>query len=153
MKVQICSDLHLEFSQNRKWLKANPIEPLGDILIIAGDTYYLGRTWSKLDFIKKASREFQQVFIIPGNHEYYEGFDLSTALSSTHEKIMDNVFLVNDQSIMIEGIRFIFSTFWTIIQRHMLEIMRGMADFHRIKFHGEKLTVPAYNQLHEKAAD
>ena len=33
MKIQYCSDLHLEFEENKKFLKQNPIKPVGDILI------------------------------------------------------------------------------------------------------------------------
>lgn len=42
MTIQYCSDLHLEFSSNWKWIQNNPIEPIGEILLVAGDTYYLG---------------------------------------------------------------------------------------------------------------
>jgi len=37
MKVQYCSDLHLEFWENRIFLKKNPIVPAEHILIMAGD--------------------------------------------------------------------------------------------------------------------
>jgi Icc-related predicted phosphoesterase len=37
MKVQYCSDLHLEFPVNKKYLKANPVKPEGEILLLAGD--------------------------------------------------------------------------------------------------------------------
>lgn len=80
MKFQICSDLHLEFPHNREWLQANPLIPKAEILIIAGDTYYLDRDFSKLDFINKVSKDFKKVYLIPGNHEYYGGYDVSTAL-------------------------------------------------------------------------
>ena len=42
MVVQYASDLHLEFSDNWNYLKQNPIQPVGDILILAGDIGYLG---------------------------------------------------------------------------------------------------------------
>lgn len=38
LKLQYISDLHLEFPDNREWLKENMIIPKGDILLIAGDT-------------------------------------------------------------------------------------------------------------------
>ncbi len=37
MRIQYCSDLHLEFWGNKKYLEADPIQPVGDILILAGD--------------------------------------------------------------------------------------------------------------------
>ena len=37
MKIQYCSDLHLEFQQNNDYMKANPLKPVGDILVLAGD--------------------------------------------------------------------------------------------------------------------
>lgn len=43
MKIQYCSDLHLEFSDNLRMMNAKEpaIEVAGDILVIAGDVGYL----------------------------------------------------------------------------------------------------------------
>jgi len=42
MKIQYCSDLHLEFWDNEFFLKHNPLIPCGEILLLAGDTFHLG---------------------------------------------------------------------------------------------------------------
>lgn len=40
MKIQFASDLHLELSDNSRFIKhKNPFEPVGDVLILAGDDF------------------------------------------------------------------------------------------------------------------
>lgn len=41
MKIQYCSDLHMEFRENMRFMKSLPLEPVGDVLVIAGDVGYL----------------------------------------------------------------------------------------------------------------
>lgn len=41
MKIQYCSDLHMEFQENMRFMKSLPLEPVGDVLVIAGDVGYL----------------------------------------------------------------------------------------------------------------
>lgn len=151
MKIQICSDLHLEFSNNRKWLKENPLKAKGDILIIAGDTYYLNRNFAKLDFIKKVADEFEKVYLIPGNHEYYEGYDVSTGLSPFELNIKSNVHMLNNKSVEIGNVKFIFSTFWSLIEKNTIAIMKGMIDFRLIKYKDENFNINHFNELHNTA--
>ena len=149
MLVQICSDLHLEFAQNRDWIRAHPLVPKAEILLIAGDTYYINEKLNTLDFIKRVSDQFKAVYLVPGNHEYYDGFDTATAIGTMFESITSNVFLVNNYTTQIDDVQFVFSTLWSTIQKNILAIMNGMTDFRRIQFENERFTVHHFNQLHE----
>ncbi|VDR35507.1 Uncharacterised protein [Alistipes sp. cv1] len=41
MKIQYMSDLHFEFRENSRYIKHNEFPVTGDILVLAGDIFYL----------------------------------------------------------------------------------------------------------------
>ena len=83
--------------------------------MVAGDCFYLGDDYDSYHFIRRVADEFEAVYILPGNHEYYGGYDVATALQATFEAIKENIFLVNNTSIEVQGVRLIFSTMWSLI--------------------------------------
>jgi DNA repair exonuclease SbcCD nuclease subunit len=151
MKIQYCSDLHLEFPENLRWLAQNPIIPKGDILIIAGDTFYLGQEFSKQPLFDQLSDNFEQVFLIPGNHEYYGGYDAAKSLKGIDEKIQSNVRLLQNMVVEMNGVQLIFTTLWSKINMNVLAILKWMPDFRKIKYKGQKLNISQFNDLHENA--
>ncbi len=67
MKIQYASDLHLEFGENSNWLKANPLIPAADVLILAGDIGYLGDdNYASHPFWDTISENYKQVIVVPG---------------------------------------------------------------------------------------
>lgn len=151
MNVQYCSDLHLEFQLNWAWLNMHPLQPIGDILIIAGDTDYLGEGFADNDFFRQIGDQYEQVYLIPGNHEYYAGYDISSAFGKTNEKLASNITLFNNDSLNINGVRFIFTTMWAIIGRFKNEIVTGVSDFERIRFKNQPFGAHHFNRLHTHA--
>ena len=77
MKIQYASDLHLEFADNWRYLKAHPLEVTGDILLLAGDIGYLGDdNYSKHPFWDWASENYKELHCCMGNHEFYKYYDV-----------------------------------------------------------------------------
>src|SRR5688572_5863250 len=114
MKIQYCSDLHLEFPDNSKFLERHPIEPMGDVLILAGDILPFDMHKKQSAFIDFIAGNFEKVYWIPGNHEYY-GYDLAAVSNPLLEKLRSNVWLVNNQAITHNNINFICTTLWSKI--------------------------------------
>ena len=59
MKIQYCSDLHLEFTLNRNYILQNPIKPVGDVLILGGDITLLNGMSGSFEM---CIRDRQQVY-------------------------------------------------------------------------------------------
>jgi predicted phosphohydrolase len=153
MLIQYCSDLHLEFPENRKFLARNPLQPVGDILVIAGDLVTFQEVDKASEFIDFASDHYSAVYWVPGNHEYY-GADVSDKPNPLCEKIRDNFFLVNNHSVAQGGIKLVFTTLWSRISPHReWDIQRSVSDFSAIRYEGEKFTVNRFSFLHNESLD
>ena len=149
MKIQYCSDLHLEFPTNKRYLKANPIMPEGEILLLAGDIIPFQEMEKENDFFNFLSDSFEHTYWIPGNHEYYRS-NISERTGTFHEKIRNNVSLLNNTALEHQGVRLLFSTLWSKINpTYEFVIKKSMADFHLIKNNGRKISGDEYDQLHE----
>ena len=149
MKIQYCSDLHLEFSANQDFLKSNSILPVGDILILAGDITLLKVKENYKWFFKKLSKNFKAVYWIPGNHEYYHS-DLALIKRPLFEKIFENVFLLNNATVIIEDVELIFSTLWSHIPtQHEWTVQKNVSDFFYIRNDGKTIMPKDFNEMHE----
>lgn len=107
MKLWILSDLHLEVEALAEPL----VEPDGaDVLVVAGDV---------VNSIAKGIRWLSESVSIPvvyvaGNHEFYrnsviEGLEEGKAEAARHP----NVHFLDDDVVVIDGVRFIGATLWT----------------------------------------
>lgn len=69
-----------------------------------------------------------------------------------HEKIKDNVSLVNNAAVEQDGVQLIFSTLWSQISpAFAFQISQGMSDFHVIKYKGKPFSVEQFNRQHEES--
>lgn len=151
MNLQFASDLHLEFTENRKYIKTNPIIPKAETLVLAGDIMPFYEMDKYKDFFKYCSDHFKTTYWLPGNHDYYH-FDVLKKSGSFKEDIRKNVHLVNNYSIIQNTKTLIFTTLWSHISSDIAwQIENRMNDF-RLKRRGQfRLSTDYYNELHQQS--
>ena len=148
LKIQYASDLHLEFPQNRDFIRANPLKPFGDLLVLSGDIVPFVIMNNHDDFFSYIADHFEHTYWVPGNHEYYH-FDIAKKSGVIHEKIKSNVSLVNNISVVHSSVNILFSTLWSQIGlANQWQIERSLNDFHSINFNGSRFSAEHYNALH-----
>lgn len=158
MKFQYLSDLHLEFPSNKKWVKKN-IRPIGEYLLIAGDTGYLTSSRKNHiyenycdDFHKYCSDNWKQTILIPGNHEYYGKYPIvknDYCASTINNKIYSNVTLLNNDMIDIEGddydVRIFGATLWSYIKpKEFSEVWSCMNDYRMCEYKKDEKLNPGH---------
>lgn len=75
MRIQFCSDLHLDFNPHKEFNEL--LTPVAPVLALLGD---IGDPESKIlaDFLDWCCRFWEQVLYIPGNHEFWRMLPGST---------------------------------------------------------------------------
>ena len=155
MKIQYASDLHLEFHENSRWLRDNPLIPVGDILVLAGDIGYLGdEMYSKHPFWSWCADSYEHTLIVPGNHELYKYFDINNFAEGWSEEIRTNVKAVYNMVVCVDNIDFILSTLWAKIHpADAYFVENGVTDFRRIRNGEFRLSWDRFNEEHERCVD
>ena len=155
MRIQYMSDLHLEFQENSRYLKYNELPVTGDVLVLAGDIFYLKDKIAPLTkFWKWASENYQQVLIVPGNHEYYNYSDVMERGLQWRWMFRENVGYYQNQVVRIDDTDFVLSTLWSRVNPNdEYFVWKGMNDFRQIKFDGKLLQVEEFNWMHETCID
>ena len=153
MTIQYASDLHLEFRDNTRYLRENPIIPIGDILLLAGDIGYLDDdSYCVHPFWDWASDNFRQTLVIPGNHEFYKSGDMGTIQNGCISEIRSNVKCYYNTVVTINDIDFILCTLWANIPiENAFITQQNVSDFYRIAYKGRLLTAHSFNQIHHEA--
>jgi predicted phosphohydrolase len=151
MIIQYCSDLHLEFPENRRHLEGKPLVPRAKTLVLAGDIVPFNELHAHNAFFDSLSTSFDQVYWIPGNHEYYRG-DAQRRSGNFTEDIRPNVHLLNNTVVEEGNVRLIFSTLWSHISKKFEnDIEKSLNDFHVINYGGRPLRAADVNQLHTES--
>jgi len=152
MNIQYASDLHLELAANSRFLQDNPLSPVGDVLVLAGDIAYLNSpTYTEHPFWDWAAANYRQVIVAVGNHELYQFYDLKTMPQGEVCKIRDNVTCYYNARVSIENVDFVVSTLWAEIPPEQAYItQRNVSDFYRICYEGRLLQACGFNAEHKR---
>ncbi|MBQ7530359.1 MAG: metallophosphoesterase [Paludibacteraceae bacterium] len=158
--IQFVSDMHLEFAENRAYLKNHPLEVTGDVLLVAGDSAYLDLpesgqdTYVQYKFWDWASEHYKQVIVCLGNHDFYGYYDLATMPDGYCKEIRRNVHAYYNSVVRLQDIDIIVSTLWAHIEPfNAYQTEKGVSDFYRIMYNGHRLTADDFNNEHERCLD
>lgn len=129
LKFQYFSDIHLEFHDSNSFNDIlRQIQPKADICVLAGDIGYPFQE-NYTTFLKYMNDLFKHVFLIHGNHEYYQlkenkGKSMTDIYNKTNSIIKDN---------NLKNIHFLYNSYY---------------DLDRYRFYGTvlwtKITDPIY---------
>ena len=154
MKIDLCSDLNLEF--------ADLTLPGGDVLIVAGDLceaknlrqdrYESDTELVMFDFenpqkradrfyrfiVEECSAKYRETVMVMGNHEHY-GFRFEKTAQHIRDQLPDNVTLLDNSTHVIDNVLFAGATLWTDLNRndfmtHQV-LTHSMNDYRQITQH------------------
>ena len=122
---------------------------------MAGDIFYLKDRVAPLgNFWKWASKNYRQVLIVPGNHEYYNYCDVMERGLQWRWMFKKNVGYYQNQVICIDDTDFVLTTLWSQINpSDEYFVWKGMNDFRQIKFNEKLLQVEEFNHMHKVCID
>lgn len=137
MKIRIFSDIHNEIRRYYKydqWFPSQLDTDKDTVLILAGDVDTAKQIPTYLNFLAK---RFKAVIHIAGNHEYY-GSSLFDSARHMTTNLAPNVYHLQNQTVTIDGQRFVGCTMWTNFSGFQLEASLRMNDFRKIRIGGPK---------------
>jgi Icc-related predicted phosphoesterase len=174
MKVNVISDLHLEFE--------DLVLPDGDVLILSGDVCEAKHLkegiynpnykafdfedkkrpdrWNR--FFEEECRKYRKVVYVVGNHEHY-GFQFEKTVPHIKSNLPDNVHLLDNDIVDIDDVRFVGGTLWTDMNKgdyltlyhvqRMMNDYRQITMFNRVKSVYHRLTPERTIEEHKKTLD
>ncbi|AIY40495.1 Ser/Thr protein phosphatase family protein [Collimonas arenae] len=130
MKISLLSDLHLS---------VHPMAPPqtdADVVVLAGDI------WRPAEAVEWARQFSAPTLFVAGNHEFY-GRDLTGAVAELRTAAAaSNVHILQQQSVVLDGVRFLGCTLWSDFRFFSSEEQRQLGlqqavelvrDFSRIR--------------------
>lgn len=126
--IRIFSDIHLDFDIPNNLKHFNPDKDIWTpprlptdketILILAGDIWHAKKPFSYMNFswFKKISSQFHSIIVVLGNHDFWGGnlqLEYEHYLKNISIQELQNVYLLQDNTIIIGKNKFVGGTLWT----------------------------------------
>ena len=148
MKIQVVSDLHLEFGP----ISINNAGET-DVLILSGDIC-VAKDLANHDavnlrgehdksnryhaFFQECCERFPRVIYIMGNHEHYHGdYNATAGIIRAKLNYLPNLYFLDKQWVVIDDVMFLAGTLWTDMNKEdpitLSQIGRLMNDYHIVK--------------------
>ena len=151
MKIHIISDLHLEFAKFHPHSASNE----ADVIVLPGDIGkgIQGVNWAREQWPDK------EIIYVCGNHEFY-GLEINGTHAQIKQAGIDkNVHVLDNDEIIIDGVRFLGCPIWTdfklfgdALQKEcMLQGEKGLNDFRLIAMGERKFRVQDSIDLHNES--
>lgn len=134
MRIQLISDIHLDFDRDKGVKFVKSLDPEGiDVLVIAGDVCELNchnvRPFDILD------AKYPHIVYILGNHEYYR-WNFRDTLRNFKEigDTYENFHCLENETIDIDGVKFSGCTMWFSYTECNRLFEKNMYDFTAIHY-------------------
>jgi len=155
MRVNVISDLHIDF--------ADLTLPGGDVLILSGDIFE-AKSFKKEIYnpemvlleheqedkrpdryyrfiLEECSAKYRKVIMVMGNHEHYR-FQFHKTYEHIKSQLPDNVYLLEKESLELDGVLFLGATLWTDMNRQdaltLYHMQGAMNDYRQITMLNER---------------
>ena len=149
MKVQILSDLHVEFGN-----QLPPPAQGADVIVLAGDIAPY-----RPEVLKMVGETYsgRRVLYVPGNHEFYGGDIDAVSEAMARDCATVGLEFLDRRALTIDGVRFIGATLWTdfaldgsaAVVAAQQTARQGMPDFRVIRHGGSAFSPQESVQRHD----
>ncbi len=148
-KFQIASDLHIDINHPQKF--SSILEPSAPYLILAGDIAEAISSDYR-NFLKYCDDNWELVFLVAGNHEYYQGsIERTDQKLKLFENDFDNLHILQRDKYLMEDekIRILGTTLWSYIPpKAQKSVYSFLNDYQMIDYLNHKtISIGDTNQL------
>lgn len=144
--IRPVNDIHLDFDIAKGlplWSPPGLKEDHLTALVIAGDIWHARKylSYANQSWLAKRAQQFRYIIFVLGNHDYWGGaynYEAECVKEEIKNQGLTNVYLLQDNTIDLEDVRFVGGTLWTDFNKQdpltkMSWKTVMLADFKQIK--------------------